>query len=79
MSTIRDLSCGVIQGSGIGPLLFITYINELADLLSDYKVIVKLFADDVKLYAKISTDTDTTHFNDELQCISVWANANIYC
>jgi len=56
LSTIRDLSCGVIQGSGIGPLLFITYINELADLLSDYKVIVKLFADDLKLYAEISTD-----------------------
>ena len=75
MSTIRDLSCGVIQGSGIGPLLFITYINELADLLSDYKVIVKLFADDLKLYAEISTDTYTTLFNDALQCINEWANA----
>jgi len=43
--------------------------------LSDYKVIVKLFADDPKLYAEISTDTDTIHFNGALQCISDWANA----
>ena len=70
-----DLSSGTIQGSGIGPLLFITYINELADLLSDYNVIVKLFADDLKLYAEISTDIETTHFNGALQCINDWANA----
>jgi len=58
-----------------GTLLFITYINELADLLSDYNVIVKLFADDLKLYAEISTDIETTHFNGALQCINDWANA----
>lgn len=75
LSSILDLSSGTIQGSGIGPLLFITYINELADLLSDYNVIVKLFADDLKLYAEISTDIETTHFNGALQCINDWANA----
>ena len=33
-----NLSSGTIQGSGIGALLFVAYINELADILSDYKV-----------------------------------------
>jgi len=77
LSTILDLSSGTIQGSGIGPLLFITYINELADLLSDYNVIVQLFADDLKLYAEISTDIETNNFNGalRLQCINDWANA----
>ena len=43
-----DLCSGTIQGSGIGPLLFIAYINELADVLSEYKVTIKFFADDLK-------------------------------
>ena len=54
----------------IGPLLFITYINELADLFSDYNVIVKLFADDLKLYAEISADIETTHFHHHHQSSS---------
>jgi len=37
-----DLCSGTIQGSGIFPLLFIAYINELADVLSEYKVTVKI-------------------------------------
>ena len=53
-----------------GTLLFITYINELADLLSDYNVIVKLFADDLKLYAEISADIETTHFHHHHQSSS---------
>ena len=44
---LLDLCSGTIQGSGIGPLLFIAYINELADVLS---------ADDLKLYAVLATD-----------------------
>ena len=36
-------------------------LQQLADLLSDYNVIVQLFADDLKLYAEISTDIETTH------------------
>ena len=58
ISAVVDLLSGTIHGSGIGPLLFITYINELADILAAYNVIVKLFADDVKLYAEISTDVN---------------------
>jgi len=35
-----DLCSGTIQGSDIGPLLFIAYINELAYVLSEFKVTV---------------------------------------
>ena len=47
------LCSGTIQGSGIGPLLFVLYINELAAVLSEYNVTVKFSADDLKLYAEI--------------------------
>jgi len=43
---------GVIQGSGIGPFLFVSYSNELADVLGQYNVTVKFFADDLKCTLK---------------------------
>ena len=52
-----------LQGSGIGPLLFLTCINELASILAEFNVTVKLFADDVKLYAEVITDGDAEHFS----------------
>jgi len=55
-------------------LLFIAYINELADVLSEYKVTVKFFADDLKLYAVLATDVDVSNFNSALKCIEEWAN-----
>ena len=52
-STTADLLSGVVQGSGIGPVLFLVYIDELAKLLESHGIIVKLFADDVKVYLEI--------------------------
>jgi len=42
--------------------------------LSEYKVTIKFFADDLKLYAVLATDTDVTNFNSALKCIEEWAN-----
>ena len=39
-------------------LMFLLFINELAELLERYGVKVKLFADDVKLYLKIVNEYD---------------------
>ena len=44
------LLSGVLQGSGIGPVLFLMYIDDLAKLLERNGFTVKLFADDVKVY-----------------------------
>jgi len=38
-----------MQGSCIGPLLFILYVNNIADLFTNY-CLCKLYADDLKLY-----------------------------
>ena len=74
LSSVAALYSGTIQGSGVGPLLFLIYINELASILAEFNVTVKLFADDVKLYAEVITDVDVEHFNYALSCISEWAN-----
>ena len=58
LSEVALLYSGVVQGSGFGPLMFLVYINELMYVLEEHGIIVKLFADDVKMYAKIIHDVD---------------------
>jgi len=38
--------------------MFLIFINELAEILSTFGIVVKLFADDVKLYFKIVNNVD---------------------
>ena len=51
MSDVAELLSGVVQGSGIGPVMLLTYIGDLAKLLETHGITDKLFADDVKLIA----------------------------
>jgi hypothetical protein len=48
-STASPITSGVLQGSCLGPLLFLLFINDLPDSLQDLDI--AMFADDVKLYS----------------------------
>jgi len=56
-SSFISITSGVIQGSCTGPLLFILYVNDIADLF-DNGCLCKLYADDLKLYTSVSTVVD---------------------
>jgi len=58
LSDLADLSSGIIQGSGIGPVMFLSYNNELIALLETCGIVVKAFADDVKIYVRIVNDVN---------------------
>ena len=65
---------GVIQGSVLGPLLFLTFINKLAEILEKFGITVKLFADDVKLYIKITDDVDLSVLQAAINALCQWAD-----
>ena len=50
LSDVAYLVSGVVQGSGIGPLMFLIYLNELIAILENHGIRIKVFADDVKMY-----------------------------
>ena len=52
-----DLNSGVIQGSCIGPLLFVLYINDVVNMFNN-AIESKLYADDLKLYSEIVGEGD---------------------
>ena len=65
------ISAGVPQGSILGPLLFLIYINDISDNLESN---VKLFADDTSIFSVVHHPNSTaTMLNNDLLKIQQWA------
>ena len=74
-SSMKTVKCGVPQGSILGPILFLLYINDLASICK--KTLPFLFADDTNLFiCGDNPDEMVSDLNSELEDISSWLKTN---
>ena len=69
-SVLRPVRSGVPQGTVLGPLLFLIYINDIEKNLSSS---IRLFADDSALYRSISSLKDAVLLQEDLFKLQNWA------
>jgi hypothetical protein len=75
VSTKQNITCGVPQGSILGPLLFILYVNDIVNVSRDLFLII--FADDTNIFVQgKSLDSMIELINCELANIYEWLKAN---
>ena len=70
-STTLEVTSGIPQGSVLGPILFILYINDITEHINS-KIV--LFADDIKLYKTIQNNkNDTKQLQDDINKLYRWS------
>ncbi|GBN44901.1 putative RNA-directed DNA polymerase from transposon BS [Araneus ventricosus] len=65
---------GVPQGSNLGPLLFISFINGLTSVFKYSECL--LFADDLKLFSSMNSNLDAVLLQSEIDCLFKWCTVN---
>ena len=69
-SSLKNIVLGVPQGSVLGPLLFLIYINDLPNGLAS---ICKIFADDTFIFSKVFDKNSFQNvLNNDLSIINEW-------
>ena len=75
LSNTAPVTCGVPQGSNLGPLVFLVYINDLPNCLTSASP--RIFADDANITFAASTMTDLENaVNLELRNLQRWLITN---
>jgi len=73
-------SSGVPQGSNLGPLLFLVFINDIT--IGVRNSIILLYADDIKLFRPIAQNSDCYLLEEDLHALvawsGVWVNRSVY-
>ena len=69
VSSEAPVTSGVPQGSVLGPILFLAYINDMPDAITSKS---RLFADDSIVYRQIDNDEDRHTLQDDLNKLHQW-------
>ncbi len=64
-SEMKDVVSGVPQGSVLGSLLFLIYVNDLAEVIKNSNIF--LYADDTKLFKEIKHKQNCLSLQEDLQ------------
>ena len=73
LSCATFLKSGIVQGSCLGPLLFLLYVNDVTVSIGS-SVTCKLYADDIKLYSVVNTADDRRTLQDSLDRLKEWSD-----
>ena len=65
------MQSGIPQGSVLGPILFLIFINDLPDATN---CCFKLFADDAKIYAQVNSIEQGTDLQSNIKRAEEWAS-----
>jgi len=71
-SNPAPVTSGVPQGSVLGPLLFLVYINDMPSKVQSTTTSTRLFADDSLLYRKIKSPEDAQILQNDLNALQEW-------
>ena len=74
-SSWQEVTSGILQGSVIGPLLFVIFINDLPEVIKSSELF--LFADDMKLFHAIYTEEDCISLQQDLILAEQWTNTSL--
>ena len=66
----RLVSSGIPQGSVLGPVLIIIFINDLPDVI---KYFIKLYADDAKIFSTVNHQLDKLTLKEDIRRSEFWA------
>ena len=74
-SDFRNITCGVPQGSILGPMLFLIYVNDLSSYIEKCKY--QLYADDTVIYCTSDDlNASTQYLQADLEKITKWCKGN---